>query len=548
VAARFTLDAMTGKQMSIDADLNAGMLTEEEARKRRRKIQLEADFYGAMDGASKFVKGDAVAGIIITVINLLGGILIGMVRMGQPVAEAVNTFSLLTIGDGLVSQIPALLISTATGIVVTRAASDSNLGADVIGQLFAQPEVLFISGGALVFLGLIPGLPMIPFLTLALFSLILARSRSRQHVLQQSAESQAAEVEAAATTRTENVTGLLAVDPLEIELGFGLIALADTTAGNELSDRINLIRRQFALDLGFVVPIIRIRDNIQLKPNTYLIKIKGVAVGQGDLLLDHLLAMNPGGAVGAIGGLATTEPAFGLPAWWIREGEREKAEMMGYTVVDPATVLATHLTELIRSHAPELLGRQEVQQLLDNLRERAPAVVDEVIPSLLSIGQLQRVLGNLLRENVPIRDLVTILETMGDYASATKDIDLLTEYARQSLGRLIVRQYVEPGEALRVLTLQPELEQLIMDSIQRTEGGNFLNLDPSVLERLFASVGKEAGRLQSGGHTPIVLTAPVVRLYFKRLTERVLPQLVVLSYNELDPAQEVQSVGMVRIS
>jgi flagellar biosynthesis protein FlhA len=327
-----------------------------------------------------------------------------------------------------------------------------------------------------------------------------------------------------------------------------LIALADAAAGSELSERINMIRRQFALDLGFIVPVIRIRDNIQLKPSTYLIKVKGVPVGRGDLLLDHLLAMNPGGAVGSISGLATTEPAFGLPAWWIREGEREKAEMLGYTVVDPATVLATHLTELIRSCAPELMGRQEVQQLLDNLRDRAPAVVEEVVPALLSVGQLQKVLGNLLRENVPIRDLVTILETLGDYAAATKDTDLLTEYARQALGRVIIRQHVESGDPLQVLTLQPELEQLIMDSIQRTEGGNFLNLDPSLLERVFTSLGKEAGRLTNLGQTPIVLTAPVVRLYFKRLTERVLNRLVVLSYNELDPAQEVQSVGMVRMS
>lgn len=546
VAARFTLDAMPGKQMAIDADLNAGLLTEEAARARRLNVQLEADFYGAMDGASKFVKGDSIAGIIITVINLIGGVLIGVMRMNLSAMDALNKFALLTVGDGLVSQIPALLISTATGIIVTRAASKSNLGADVIGQLFAKPKALYLSSATLLVLGLVPGLPTLPFVILAGLSFFMARSRSRAEAEVPVPSEAAAEV--APTSRAENVVNLLTVDPLEIELGFGLIALADAEQGSELSERINMIRRQFALDLGFVVPVIRIRDNIQLRPNAYLIKVKGVPVGQGELLLDHLLAMNPGSAAGSINGSPTTEPAFGLPAWWIREGEREKAELFGYTVVDPATVLATHLTELIRSYAPDLLGRQEVQQLLDNLKERAPAVVDEVTPGLLSVGQVQKILGNLLRENVPIRDLVTILEALGDYAVATKDVDLLTEYARQAMGRVIVRQYVEAGEPLQVLTLQPELEQVIMNSLQRTEGGNFLNLDPTVLERVFTSLGREVGRLSNSGQTPIVLTAPVVRLYFKRLTERVQSHLVVLSYNELDPAQEVQSVGVVRMS
>lgn len=547
VAARFTLDAMPGKQMAIDADLNAGLLTEDAARTRRLNVQLEADFYGAMDGASKFVKGDSIAGIVITVINLIGGVMIGMMRMDLSAMESLNKFALLTVGDGLVSQIPALLISTATGIIVTRAASKSNLGADIVGQLFAQPKVLYLTSATLLVLGVVPGLPTAPFAVLSALGFFLARSRSRGQAALAAAET-AAMAEVAPATRAENVVSLLAVDPLEIELGFGLIALADSEQGSELSERINMIRRQFAIDLGFVVPVIRIRDNIQLRPNTYLIKVKGVPVGQGELLLDHLLAMNPGSASGSITGSATTEPAFGLPAWWIREGERERAELFGYTVVDPATVLATHLTELVRSYAPDLLGRQEVQQLLDNLKERAPAVVDEVVPGQLSAGQLQKVLGNLLRENVPIRDMVSILETLGDYAAATKDTDLLTEYARQAMGRVIVRQYVDAGEPLQVLTLQPDLEQLIMSSLQRTEGGNFLNIDPSVLERVFSSLGREVARLGNAGQTPIVLTAPVVRLYFRRLTERVQSRLVVLSYNELDPAQEVQSVGVVRMS
>lgn len=548
VAARFTLDAMPGKQMSIDADLNAGLLTEDEARKRRKDIQAEADFFGAMDGASKFVKGDAIAGIIITILNLIGGFAIGMLRMNLPAGEAVQEFALLTVGDGLVAQIPSLMISTATGIIVTRGATDLNLGATIVGQLFALPPVFLIAAIVLLGLGLVPGLPFIPFTVLSVASFWIAwrsnLSSQTEILLHQAEIEQAATV---ARSESENIINLLAVDPLEIELGFALIALADAAQGSELSERINMIRRQFALDLGFLVPTIRIRDNIQLKPTTYLIKVKGVAVGQGDLLLDQLLAMNPGSAVESITGVATTEPAFGLPAWWIREGERERAELLGYTVVDPATVLATHLTELIRAHASELLGRQEVQQLLDGVREHAPAVVDEVVPALLSIGQVQKVLGNLLSEGVPIRDMVTILETLGDYAGSTKDVDLLTEYVRQALGRVIVRQYVAAGDSLQVITLQPELEQLIIDSVQKTEGGNYINMEPAVLEQILGNVSKEAMRLTNKGETPIVLTAPLVRLYFKRLMERSFKNLVVLSFNELESAQEVQAVGMVKV-
>lgn len=549
VAARFTLDAMPGKQMSIDADLNAGLLTEDEARRRRKNIQSEADFFGAMDGASKFVKGDAIAGIIITLLNLIGGFAIGTLRMKLPAAQAVQEFALLTVGDGLVSQIPSLLISTATGIIVTRGATDSNMGAAVVSQLFALPDVFSVAGIVLLGLGLVPGLPLVPFATLAVTSFLLSgRSRRRAREVDSSYQAEQEKVALATRSETESAASLLAVDPLEIELGFGLIALADAAQGSELSERINMIRRQFALDLGFLVPTIRIRDNIQLKPTTYLVKVKGVAVGQGDLLLDHLLAMNPGSAVEGIVGVATTEPAFGLPAWWIRDNERERAELLGYTVVDPATVLATHLTELIREHAPELLGRQEVQKLLDGVREYAPAVVDEVVPALLTVGQVQKVLANLLHEGVPIRDMITILETLGDYGVVTKDVDLLTEYARQALGRVIVRQYVEPGQPLQVLTLQMELEQMILDSVQKTEGGNYINLDPAVLEQLLSNVSKEAMRLTNKGQTPIVLTAPLVRLYFKRLMERAFSRLVVLSYNELEPSQEVQAAGVVRIA
>ncbi|MGE5654885.1 MAG: flagellar biosynthesis protein FlhA [Bacillota bacterium] len=545
VAARFTLDAMPGKQMAIDADLNAGLINDQEAKDRRRKIQREADFYGAMDGASKFVKGDAIAGIIITAINVIGGFVVGMLQQGLEPMQALQRFTLLSVGDGLVSQIPALLMSTATGIIVTRAASDSSLGESVIRQLFmTQPRILIIAAGVLMAFVLIPGLPKIPFILLAAMMGYLG------YTLQQSIErTQAQEEESRKQEeieeikKPENVTQLLQVDPIELEFGYGLLPLADLQQGGDLLDRIIMIRRQCALEMGLIVPVIRIRDNIQLRPSTYVIKIKGVEVAEGELMLDHFLAMGSG-LDESVAGIPTTEPAFGLPALWVSSNQRERAEMAGYTVVDPPTVIITHLTEVIKSHAHELLGRQEVQTLVDTVKQNYPAVVEELIPNLLTLGEVQKVLASLLKEGIPVRDLVTIFETLADYARITKDPDMLTEYVRQGLSRVISKQYRGSG-SLDVITLGPQLEKAILDSVQNTDHGSYLNMDPNLSQRIYDSLTRELGR--HGGSTPVILASPLVRLYFKRITERVLPRLSVISYNELDPSLEVQTVGMVNI-
>ncbi len=545
VAARFTLDAMPGKQMAIDADLNAGLINDQEAKERRRKIQREADFYGAMDGASKFVKGDAIAGIIITAINVIGGFAVGMLQQGLEPMEALQRFTILSVGDGLVSQIPALLMSTATGIIVTRAASDSSLGEAVIRQLFmSQPRTLLITGGMLMLFVLIPGLPKIPFLLLAgmmgYLGYTLQQSIARTQLQEEESRKQD-EIEE--IKKPESVTQLLQVDPIELEFGYGLLPLADLQQGGDLLDRIIMIRRQCALEMGLIVPVIRIRDNIQLRPSSYVIKIKGVDVAEGELMLDHFLAMGSGLDDG-VAGIPTTEPAFGLPALWVGNNQRERAEMAGYTVVDPPTVIITHLTEVIKSHAHELLGRQEVQTLVETVKQNYPAVVEELIPNLLTLGEVQKVLASLLKESIPIRDLVTIFETLADYARITKDPDMLTEYVRQGLSRVISKQYRAMG-SLEVLTLGPQLEKAILDSVQNTDHGSYLNMDPQTSQRIYDSLTRELGR--HGGNTPVILASPLVRLYFKRITERILPRLSVLSYNELDPSLEVQTVGMVNI-
>ena len=546
VSARFTLDAMPGKQMAIDADLNSGLINEIEAKERRRKIQREADFYGAMDGASKFVKGDAIAGILITVINITAGFAIGMLQMNLGFTEALSKFTILTIGDGLVSQLPALLISIASGMVVTRAASDSNLGSDIITQLLREPKVLYITAGALFILAF-TGLPMVPNMLLASFLVFMGYSL--QKTIKDTAKKQeikAQDIEVEEIRRPENVMTLLQVDPIELEFGYGIIPLADASQGGDLLDRVVMIRRQCALDLGVIVPVIRLRDNIQLRPNEYVIKIKGVELANGELMFDNFLAMNPGTADGELEGIKTTEPAFGLPAVWINENQKERAEMMGYTVVDPPSVIATHLTEIIKNHAHELLGRQDVQKLIDNIKENYPALVDEVIPKMLSIGDVQKVLANLLKEGVSIRDMVTIMETLADYAPMTKDSDMLTEYVRQSMKRNITKRFIFDKHA-KVITLDAGLEQIIMDSVQQTEYGSYLNLEPNATQRIINNLLKEVQKLASIGEQPIILASPVVRLYFKRMTEQVAPGLVVLSYNELDPSVEVQSVGVVSI-
>lgn len=545
VAARFTLDAMPGKQMAIDADLNSGLIDEREAKRRRQEIQREADFYGAMDGASKFVKGDAIVGIIITIINIIGGMIVGFTNMNMDLSEVISTYTLLTVGDGLVTQIPALLISTATGIVVTKAASESSMGQDLFNQLTDQPTVLIIAGVLLCLMSLFPGFPVWVLLPLGAFLIYLGytllRAQGRAPALE---EEDIARQEMEDIRRPENVVNLLDVDPIELEFGYGIIPLADVNQGGDLLDRVVMIRRQMALELGLIVPVVRLRDNIQLNPNEYVIKIRGTVVARGEVMADRFLAMDPGLAEDDIPGINTIEPAFGLPAKWIDEEHRERAELMGYTVVDPPSVIATHLTEVIKQYGHELLGRQEVQMLLDNLREKNSVLVDEVVPKLLSLGELQKVLANLIKEGVSIRDMVTILETLADYAGIVKDPDILTEYVRQALYRTITQKFIGDNKG-KVLTLDNELEKEIMDNVQQTEHGSYLSLAPEKTQRIFANLMKEVERVSSMGITPIVLTSPVVRIYFKRLTEQIMPDLVVLSYNELDSKVEVQSLGVV---
>lgn len=544
VAARFTLDAMPGKQMSIDADLNSGLINEQQARDRRKKIQLEADFYGAMDGSSKFVKGDAIAAIIILFVNIIGGFIMGVLMRGEAITEALQNYTLLTIGDGLVSQIPALLISTSTGLIVTRAASDSNLGQDLSKQLTKSPKAMFITAGVLILLALF-GLPKIPLFTVAAALIGLGwylQRNSQQSVVEESAAARETAIQE--SKKPENVLNLLQVDNMELELGYALIALVDTHQGGDLLDRIVLIRRQVASEMGFIVPVIRVRDNMNLQPNQYAIKIRGAEVATGELMADHYMAMSSGIEDESIPGIPTKEPSFGLDAKWINAVYREQAEMSGYTVVDAPTVLATHLTEVIKSNAWEILNRQDVKTLLDHAKEQAPAAVEDAMEHL-NLGQIQKILSNLLRERVSIRDMVTILETLADYAAGTKDIDRLTEYVRQGLARQILQQLLGQDKNLPVLTLEPKLEQQILDSIQPSDFGSYLTLDPRILQELIQSLNREIEKMMLKGYNPVLVCAPVVRINLKRVTERQLPQLIVLSYNELVHGVEVQAVGMV---
>lgn len=548
VAARFTLDAMPGKQMSIDADLNAGLINEQQAKERRSKIEREADFYGAMDGASKFVKGDAIASIIILLINLIGGFIIGMSIHGMAFGDALSTYSILTIGDGLVSQIPALLISTAAGLIVTRASSEGNLADDITGQLFTYPKLIYIVAGTITLLGLFT--PIGPMTTLPFAGLLIYAARRMQknmNIKQIEQEQQEEEQQIEEVRSPESVINLLQVDPIEFEFGYGLIPLADTGQGGDLLDRIIMIRRQCALEMGLVVPVIRIRDNIQLKPNEYVIKIKGNVVGGGELLLNHYLAMSPGYDDDSITGIETQEPAFGLPALWIDESTKDRAELSGYTVVDPPSVVATHLTELIKKHAHELLGRQETKSLVDNLKENYTVLVDELIPSILSIGDVQKVLAKLLREKISIRDMVTIFETLADYGTYTKDPDILTEYVRQALSRQITQQYTQQGETMRVITVGPALEKKIAESVQQTEQGSYLALDPVSTQTVFQKLSEQINRLIQTGQQPILLTSPTIRMYLRQVIERSMQDIPVLSYSELEPSVEIQSVGVVNL-
>ncbi|MFJ7667754.1 flagellar biosynthesis protein FlhA [Lysinibacillus sp. NPDC097195] len=547
VAARFTLDAMPGKQMSIDADLNAGVISEREARERRDKVAGEADFYGAMDGATKFVKGDAIASMVMVIINLLFGIIIGVVQMGLPFAEAATHFSKLTVGDGIVSQIPALLISTATGIVVTRASSKGSLGEDITGQLFAQAKLLYVAGGTIILLGLFTPIPN--WVTLPIGIALIAGAYMMERKKPED-EEELLEIEEEVATdgmkSPENVVNLLNVDPIEFEFGYGLIPLVDAAQGGDLLDRVIMIRRQLALELGIVIPVVRIRDNIQLQPNEYRIKIKGNEMARGELLLDHYLAMSPGDD-DSIEGIDTVEPSFGLPAKWITEQVKEDAEMSGYTVVDPPSVVSTHLTEIIRANAHELLGRQETKQLIDHLRETHPILVEELTPAPLSTGEIQKVLGKLLRENVSVRNLPIIFETLADYAKLTSDTDILTEYVRQSLARQITSQYVGNSPTLKVITVSGKVEKMIADSIQQTDHGNYLAMDPQDSQTVLETIASEVERVSFMEQSAIILCSPAVRMYLRQLTERYFPQIPVLSYNELDASIEIQSVGVVNV-
>lgn len=549
VTARFTLDAMPGKQMAIDADLNTGAINDEEASKRRAKIQEESAFFGSMDGATKYVKGDAIAGLVITGINLIGGIATGVLMQGMTINDALSNYTILTIGDGLVSQIPSMLISLATGILVTKASKEAQIGDIVLNQLFSLPKVLYIVGAALIFLGIFTDLNIIIYTCFGVGLIVLGRvidNTDKEQVVESEVAEE--EVQADEIRRHENVNSLLQVDPIELEFGYGIIPLADVNQGGDLLDRVVMIRRQIALELGAVVPIIRLRDNIQLNPNQYVIKIKGIQVSDGEILFDHYMAMNPGYVEEEITGIPTFEPSFHLPAIWITDSQRERAESLGYTVVDPPSIIATHLTEIIRNHLDELITRQDVQNLINNVKENNQTLTDELVPKLLGVGDIQKVLQNLLSEGISIRDLVTIFETLADHASVTRDTDVLTEYVRQSLKRAISNKFFSSTDMTNVVTLDPSLEQVIMNSVKQTEQGAYITLDPAVTKKILSSVEKETKKLEDMGKNAIIITSPIVRMYFKKLTSDYFKDLVVISYNEIESNIELQSVGMVTIN
>jgi flagellar biosynthesis protein FlhA len=538
VAARFTLDAMPGKQMAIDADLNAGLIGDDEARRRRQNIAKEADFYGAMDGASKFVRGDAIAGIIITVINVVGGLIVGVLQRGMSLSDAAMTYTLLSVGDGLVSQVPALLVSVSSGILVTRAAADSNLGADLRHQLTQRPRAIAVAGVMLALFGLVPGLPTIPFMGLGALAIMgaVAAGRARK-----AAAISDAEPKQSPPPPPPKPEDFLRLDILEVEIGYGLIPVVDAAAGGDLLDRVAVIRRQMAQDVGFVVPPIRIRDNVSLDPSTYLIKLRGVKVASAELMMNYLLAINPGGLnEDEIGGIPGLEPAFGLSARWIAPMAREMAEQAGFTV-------ATHLTELIRTHAADILSRQDVQTLLDHLKKDYPILVDETLNKLGSAGPVQRVLQNLLRERLPVKDLVTILETLSDYWSLTKDTDVLSEYARRSLKRSVTQLYTDANGAVTAFSLHPTVETVLAESITQTPAGFQLSVAVDVAENLLAAVGNVTDRLIARGLTPVALVAPNLRLLFRRFIEPRYPSLVVLSYNDLLPSTKIEIADTVKL-
>lgn len=546
VTARFTLDAMAGKQMAIDSDLNTGAITDKEAAIKRKKLQQENSFFGSMDGATKYVKGDATAGLIITGINIIGGIAMGMLEQGLSINDAMSKYTILTIGDGLVSQIPSLLISLSTGIIVTKASSETELGDAIVGQLFSIGKVLMLVGATLIFLGIATPLPWYIFIPLGILFIVASRNIDQKNGEEEiETEAEAEEAEAQEIRKPENVVSLLNVDPIELEFGYGIIPLADVNQGGDLLDRVVMIRRQIALELGAVVPIIRLRDNIQLNPNQYIIKIKGIQVSEGEILFDHYMAMNPGYVEEEITGIPTFEPSFHLPAIWITESQRERAESYGYTVVDPPSIIATHLTEIIRQHIAELLTRQDVQSLINNIKDSNTTLIDELIPKLMSVGEVQKILQNLLEEGISIRDLVTIFETIADHAAVTRDTDILTEYVRQALKRAISSKYFPQNEVTNVITLDPKIEQEIMGAVKQSEQGAYLTLDPESSKKIMASLGAELKKLEDMGKNPIIVTSPIVRMYFKKLATDYYKDIIVISYNEVESSVELQSVGMV---
>ena len=549
VAARFTLDAMPGKQMSIDADLNAGIINEREAQEQREKIRQEADFYGAMDGASKFVKGDAIAGIIITVINIIGGLVIGMAQQGLSFGEAAQTYTLLTVGDGLVSQIPALLISTATGMIVTRAASERNMGEEMSDQMMSQPKALFIASIVLFILGLMPGLPTVPFFVMALLmgglGFVLRSSIKEEEAAEIEEGDEEPSPQEVQRARENEIKNIIKVDQLEVEVGYNLISFVLPEQGGDFLDRVSMIRKQMAMELGIIIPPVRILDNLQLEPNIYRVKLKGVEISRFEIVPDHYLAMDSGMTTEDIQGIETKEPAFDTPAIWIDEDQKEKAEMANYTIVDPPSVMATHLTELIKEHAHELIGRQEVKELIDNVEENNSAVVNELLPDLLSLGEIQKVLQNLLWENIPVNNLVTILETLADYAPTTKNIDLLTEYVRQGLSRQITNQFVDENNQLAVITLDPQLEENLGQAVEQSDQGNYLAVEPQQAQQLIESISQEAQKLLQQGKEPILVTSPMIRRPLKELTSRSFPQLTILSFSELAPNVNLEVLGTV---
>lgn len=549
VAARFTLDAMPGKQMAVDADMNNGLIDEAEARTRREDIRREADFYGAMDGAAKFVRGDATAGLIITAINIIGGLIIGLAQLGMEPKQALTTYTLLTVGDGLVSQIPALIISVAAGIIVSRAASEMNMGREFSAQLLIKPRGVFIASGVLTFFGLVPGLPTVPFLILAGLTGFVALQSSRSSK-KFDEDTLTLPEESTKLKEEEKIEDFLYVDPMELEIGYGLIPMVDADQEGDLLSRITLIRKQQAINMGLVIPPVRIRDNIQLKPNQYVVKIRGNEIARGDLRMGHFLALNPGTAMEKIDGVETKEPTYGLPALWISAANKDRAENAGYTVVEPTAVLATHLVEVIKANAHKLLTRKDVQNLVDNLKVENPTVVEELIPNLMTIGGVHKVLQKLLKESIPIRDLGTILETLADYAPMSKDSDILVEYVRYALSPTITQKFSDEDGKLHALTIDPELEQTIAEAAQQSSrAGHFgvVDLAPDIINRIYISLSKHVEAMTSSGRQPIVITSPTVRQAFRRLTEPVLPQLVVLSFGELLVNVQVESVGIVSL-